>query len=576
MVTLNKAFVDKYLESEKSPLQKDKEKLHKRLKNHSDGLFDEDFTRNYQPSEPDWAVEYKKDNFRAITKPFFGKIQFVISKIFRSTDLHLYKGQESSKITEDKGLYQYITSGLEQYESLKNYWLSYYLKRYMNDPNGVLVVIPDEIDDKDFIGFEDFPEPELEYISIDRIVCAEEDFIIYKEEHNQWMLIDDVNYYRIKLIEKDNTKNYKFEILYDHNLGYVPYILNSKTIIDSDNGAILDSYVSGILPHFDQALLQNMDKLVSIKMHAYPEKAIFVSDDCNDCHGTGTVIMPSISAEGLSRTGSCKTCSGSGMATGSPFGITKVRPNRVNENAMPDWAPAKYIEKDLSAVEFMSKDIVALITNGLSAVNMDFLAEVPLAESGASKAYDWEQANLFLYTIAEDIFGRMMPKTIKCINDLRYGKFLAINSMELKNQICTYSVPQNYDIITASSIQDNIKSATDAGISPSVRDKMEIAYVNKTFSGNSDTILFETAVIELDPLRGKSTEEKIGLSSIGTVSRLDMIISEYIARLVTIGAIDNKDFYELSYVEKYNIISDLADKLYASVKVPTVPFSYNQ
>lgn len=573
MVTLNKAFVEKYLESGKTALQKDKEKLHKRLKNHSDGLFDEDFTRNYQPSEPDWAVAYKKDNFRAITKPFFGKIQFVISKIFRSNDLHLYKGQESSKVKEENGLFQYITSGLEHYQSLKNYWLSYYLKRYMNDPNGVLVIIPEGIEDDGFIGFDDFPEPELEYVSIDRIVCADDDFILYSCDKNEWILIDDVNYYKIKLIERDNSKSYKFDILYDHGLGYVPFVRNSKIIIDSDNGAILDSYISGILPHFDQAVLQNMDKLVSIKMHAYPEKAIFVAEDCNECKGTGTVIVPSVSAEGLARTGSCHACSGSGMATSSPFGITKVRPNRVNENALPDWAPAKYIEKDLSAVEFMSKDITALITNGLSAVNMDFLAEVPLAESGTSKAYDWEQANLFLYTIAEDVFGRMMPKTIKCFNDLRYGKFLEIGSKELNDQISIYSVPQNYDIITASSIQEQIKSATDAGISPSVRDKMEIAYVNKTFSGNSDVIKFETAVIELDPLRGKSTDEKIGLSSIGTISRLDMIISEYIARLVMVASIENKDFYELSYDEKYKIISDLATKLYLSVKTPTVPFS---
>lgn len=571
MVTINQAFIAEYLESKKAPIQKDKELLHKRLKNHSDGLFDDQFVKNYQPSEPDWALEYKKENFRAITKPYFGKIQFVISKIFRSNDLHLYKGQESTKIIDSKGLFQYLISGLENYQSLKNYWLSYYLKRYMNDPNGVMVVMPDKIEEYEFAGFKDFPEPELQYISIDRIVCIEDDFILYVDSTDAWILIDDTSYYRITRVKKGDAVSYNIVSLYDHNLGYVPVVLNSKVIIDGDNGEYLDSYVSGILPHFDQALLQNMDKLVSIKMHAYPEKAIFIAEDCGTCNGNGKVITPSISAEGQARTGTCPDCSGSGYATMSPFGITKVRPARGNEQPLPDWAPAKYIEKDLSAVEFMSTDIKSLIANGLSAVNMDFLDAVPLVQSGVSKSYDWESANLFLYTVAEDIFGRMMPKIIKCINDLRYGNFLGLDSTELAQQIAVYSIPQNYDIITASSIQDQMISATTAGISPSVKDQMEIAYVNKTFGGNTDVILFETNVIQLDPLRGKTTEEKVGLIATGTISKLDMIISENIARLITLAVSANKGFYDLSYVDKYKIISDLATALYMQPSNPTVP-----
>jgi hypothetical protein len=60
-----KAFIEKYIEKDHDKDLKDiKVKEYRSLKRHSDGKVDDalDMMVTYQPSEPEWATKYKKDN----------------------------------------------------------------------------------------------------------------------------------------------------------------------------------------------------------------------------------------------------------------------------------------------------------------------------------------------------------------------------------------------------------------------------------------------------------------------------------------------------------------------------------
>lgn len=564
---IDASVIRKYIES---PTEHDK-KIHQlkvkqftNMRIHADGEPTEEFLRTYQPSEPDWAITYKKENFRGITKGYISKIIATCAKISRASDFVIRPGEESAKVTEDESLYKYVTKELK----ITNWFFNEQIRPYLLDPNGVVVVCPDD-DDYEEPSDNELPEPKLHYVCSEDILCMKEDLliVIIDKDKKKYRAYNEEGSFKIDWTG-DRWNITQFAAW---KLDRVPAVYNGGSLMFKKHVPYYESHIAGVLPAFDQALLENTDKNVSIKMHVYPEKAVFEQQECSSCNGSGYVVTPIVGPDGDQgrKNMTCNTCSGSGMAKNSPFAVHVMRPRKGSEEPLPDWAPAKYIEKELGTLQFLQADIDRLLTEGLRAVNMEFLNAMPADQSGVSKAYDWEQTNLFLYKLAEDITKRFLYEIIKHVNDIRYGVLIP-DEEEREKQLPIIPVPQNYEIATAGQMEQGIKFAREAGLSSNIIDTMELQYINRKFAGDTANVNYNTAVITLDPLRNRTTDEELALSSIKAVSQIDLVISANIEDFVSRAEIQVKNFYDLDYIGKMDVMKRYAEEYIAAQVKPVI------
>jgi len=575
-----KSFIEKYIEKDHDKdLKSIKEKEYKSLKRHSDGKVDDalDMMVTYQPSEPEWAIKYKKDNYRAITKAPFKKIQNSIAKIQKARDLIITPSEKNSpKINDSETLYSYLFEKFPKQNSILQWFFNFQIKNYLTDSNGIVVIAPEYVLDDDYL--EEYKDkPTNEYINpipytfcITKIHYFDNNLLIIKIEDKEWFIIDKLNYY---FLERDTIKEkYTTTLLYTHNLGYIPAIENGGVLTSEDDDVYYESWIAGIIPDFDQALLENIDKNVTIKQHLYPEKVEFTQNECTTCNGIGEVTREN--SFGRSMKYACTDCGGNGFKGGSPFSIHKVRPAmNGEENTIPTWAPVKYVEKDLKPVEFLSKDIDNLIKKGLGAVNMEFLAESPTDQSGVSKAYDYDQTHLFLSNISNDIFGRFLPFIIKVINELRYKEILESNVQLLNEQLPSINIPNDFDIITASVIEEQIGKAVTNGLSTSIIESMEMDYISKKYEGSPKEMAYQQNIILLDALRGMKSDDIMTMNALTPFNPLTLITHSFINSFVERAFSEYKDFATWDLSRKKELINKYAQEYKDTNKVITQPIN---
>jgi hypothetical protein len=82
----------------------------------------------------------------------------------------------------------------------------------------------------------------------------------------------------------------------------------------------------------------------------------------------------------------CDKCE-NGTILKSPYKDFVVKKAAFDEQQVPT-PPAGYIQKDVEIIKIQDERIKNKIYNSLSALNMEFLAETPLNQSGKAKEVD--------------------------------------------------------------------------------------------------------------------------------------------------------------------------------------------
>jgi hypothetical protein len=555
MIIGTKEFEQFLLSKKLSKKQNIAIKKFKELRVHTLGNVEDSvhLMKKYQPSEPEWAIDYKKENFRPITKKATQKILSIFSKIRIAPDFVIKENEVNPKIKEEESLYNYCINKLD----IVNWFFNHHFTNWVTDANGIVLFLPEIVFKKIYnkeieVTFEStqYLEPKPYFFDSEKVIEVNKNFALILIDERKFLHIG-LNEFTI--IEKKYDRNsvkFTYDVIYTHNLNFLPIVVNGGNVILEDNQIFYESFINGIIPDFDQALLENIDKNVAIKMHVYPEKAIYGQYQCNDCDGTGQ------SAHGVT----CKTCNGTGQMNSSAFGVLQVRPAKGGESELPSWAPAKYIEKDLESVKFITDDIKYLINQGYEAVNMAHLNEVPQNTSGNSKAYDWEQTNLFLYKVADYICQDFLYNCIEVINIYRNSIVLNFEAKEIQKQMLIINTPQTFDILGVSQIEEQISLAKQRGISPSLLEEMEKEYIRKKFAGDKNTIDYHLAVINLDPLRGTSYDDILTMQSLGTVTKTDITIHNLINLFVQKAFELVPNFEGKKQIEQFKIIESYANE----------------
>lgn len=526
------------------------------------------FTRlidQQRPSESVVIKDYRRDQYRPLTKVPCSKVTNCLKKIVKSSDwkISYEKAEQAKSIPTGQTLYDYCEKNFPKDDSIENWAYKTLIKWMLVDPNAAICVMP--------LSFEteanellrpyphiipcksvlDYKEGEYCVFVSPYVVTLENDG---KKKDGKIIMVVTTDSY-IELRQTDDDEN-PFEVIeHKHNVGHVPcWIMGGENKSPDYTAPFYDSFVSGMLPSLDSAAVDSSDLQAEKVLHLYSLMWAYQSQQCNQCQGVGNVLTNGQQAI-------CPTCEGRGVMPFSPFRVFEINANNpaLAPNSNLPTPPLGYVEKDTKIVELMMEIIRREMNDALAAVNMEHLMDTPLSESGISKAYDTEETNNFVYSIAYHLVAELLVPIYYFINEIRYNPVLG--EVERKKQLPHINIPERFDFLIQRDAEDNlIKITSDAnGVSGDIKDAAEMAYAHAKFQDNPQIINRLNLIHDHDPLPGFSTEQIQSLVSAGLVSKQDGVLSIYLKSFITEVLADDEDgFMAMDYDEQREILDQMA------------------
>jgi hypothetical protein len=537
---------------------------HEDMQIHVEGTDPAKILNTNRPNEPEEVKEYRKDSYRPRTKSKCDKVISVISRIFNP---RLFSVEFKEAKAEE--LKSYLTKEYPFYRSLMNFIKQTFIRKAFGDPNGLLVVMP-----KDFEI-----EGDKRYEPIPYIYHAERLLQFHTDE---WYIVDVTEYEKNKpkdpnkllLIDKEaiTTISLKGDKLIieevKHDFGKVPAFRMGGDVRENEPPYLYESFISGVLSHWDKAVQWSSDLDAMVILHMYLEKWE-METTCPLCSGRGKDRQHIADTDPNDlhnyTVTDCNRCGGAGVISASPFEVKTINMDSLpTENNNMPIPPMGYIDRPVEIVDKVESLRDKEMAAGLSAINMDIVDKVGENQSGIAKVIDRTDLDGFLMKIADHVFDYVIPKIIEFTIDWMYG----INNADTAREkyMPVIQKPVRFDVLSVNYLLEELTGAKEAGVDPSVISGLQKDVTAKMFAGEEKDKLI--AVIELDPFPGMSTDDILAAKASGVISREDYYKKVYMTQLVNEAIEADETFLEKSATEKNAIIDAMVkDKL---VVIPVI------
>lgn len=556
-IVIDETFIKKFVadpKKYKSPDYKDNVKLAEGMRIHADGTVPGELLTERRPNESAEIHAYRKKIYKAITKAPFSKIVNVLMRIRQADDWKImWEKEKPAKIRDGESLQQYCEEDFPKFNSITNWVFNYALKQILVDPNGVIFVFPMNPAAK----VDEYSKPYSWIFKSENVIHFEENdsCILLSDMKNDYVedgasrkgdiyyFIDKTNIYEAR---QTGAQTFTTELLLNHNIGYLPAMKLGGVIKDvTENGTVYESFLASVLPYWDEAVREYSDLQAEVVLHIHSEKWSFEGQQCVTCNGTGKL-------RNGQETISCDKCSGHGYASASPYSQIVVRPQDMDKQAAP-IPPAGYIQKLVEIVKIQDERVQNHINRGYSAINFDFLCQTQLNQSGTAKELDRQELNSFIYNIAAHLVN-LMNDIYFFVSEYRHKTVISSPEKRLA-LIPKISIPSKFDVLSESYIVEEIKGLKGI-VTPILINQLQIEYVSKKFANDPELKAYHEAVLTLDPLPGRSEDDKMVELNNGGITKLDYIISCNIEKFVTKATESDEGFLGLAYEEQYTLMEE--------------------
>lgn len=542
---------------------------------HADGTFPDNLIKERRPHEPKDVMDYREKIFIAKTKPTFTKVFSSLQKIRRSSDWDIRFEGEFPKVNEEETLEKYTGENYPYFTSLTNWVFSLLLRKYLIDPNAVVLVYP--ID-------RDIPENEILkpiatiFDSVNVIDYVEEDYCVLYNPVGAVFLdskgkeVIGKSYYVVttqqilKYDQVDRKGTFQLVDQFDHELGILPAFKLKGTLIDQvENMYLYESRIGGVIPELDEAIREYSDLQAAKVMHIYPKEWEFVQTECSKCKGSGRMLNPdwySGCAATVLRELECSTCLGGGYAINKgPYSKTMVYPVKnaaIEGIAQIPNPPGGIFERDVEIVKVMEDSVNAHIYAALSSINFEFLAKTPLSESGIAKEVDKDELNNTVHSIAEDIVSAM-DNIYKITAYLRYKELYPVE--KLNEMLPTVSVPEKFDILSTTHIQEQLTAAKTGKYNPVIVSALETSFTSALFNTEPEIRDRLVLILTLDPLPNISEDDKMSRLTNKGITLESYVISSNIQQFVQRAIDENENFVEAELEDQKKVLAKYAQEI---------------
>ncbi|WP_418894224.1 hypothetical protein [Limibacterium fermenti] len=523
------------------------------LKVHYNGRMPDDLISKRRPNEPEEVKNYRKEIYVPITKNPISKVLTSLQKIRRSKDWVINYGNDMPAIVRTgESLKDYCEYHYPGFTSVTNWVFSELLGQYLLDANAFVAVVLK----KKQTNENEYEEPVAEIFPSENTVYYEEgavlvvksrDVIPYMTPGGRYTYYDGRIYYALtpeRIVRFEQVrKNGQFEIAidYEHGVGELPACKTGGVFRERvNNDTIYESRIAGMVPHLKEAAREYSDLQAEVVQHIHSEKYYYTATDCKACNGSGRLSNDKI----------CDKCNGTGLVQSiSPYGQYLIKQKELGTAPQP---PIGYIQKDTSIAKLQDERVDKHIYRALASINMQFLDQTPLNQSGYAKEVDKDELNNFVNSIAEDLV-KIMDNVYRYICDYRY--MISVPDKETRRSMLpVISVPEKFDLLGSDYMISELKSAKEAGINPIIIKNMEIEFLKKQYNANPDIASELECIYEIDPLPGLSEDDKLVMLNNGGISEEDYAVSCNITQLVRRAKNENSGFFKKEAKEKRDLI----------------------
>lgn len=540
-------------------------KLYRALKTHAHGEVPKELVEKRRPSESADIKKYRETIYVPKTKNPINKVITSLSKIRRSSDWNIaYDKEEFPKVVvANEALDNYCEERYPFYNSITNWIFSELLRGYLIDSNAVVAVVPLELPTQVTEYIKPFArlfwsDNVLEYKHDDFCILISDETCEYGSAQGLRKYTNGKVYYVItttsvtKYKQTSSSGAYEVDYTYEHKLGYLPAykvggIYNSYV----GNFPVYESRINAMVPDLDEAAREYSDLQAEVVQHIHSEKWVYLSTECPECNGVGKV-------KGTEEV--CPRCKGVRYVPTSPYNNIVVTPQEIgSEKTGIPTPPAGYIQKDVEIVKIQDERVRNHIYNALSSINMEFLSETPLNQSGTAKEVDRDELNNFVNSIAEDIVG-LMDKIYNSINDYRYSVVVP-SSEQRKAMLPRISVPERFDLLSSNMVMQELANLKTANANPVIIRALEVEYAKKKFNTSPEVSYELQCVLELDPLPSLTNDDKMAMIASDGITQEDYIISCNIIQFVRRAIEEDKKFVNLSLDDKRKVMQKYAAEI---------------
>ena len=544
--------------------------LAKKITVHADGEIPEDLINVRRPNEPEAIKDYRKKIYVPKTKNPVAKVINSLSKIRRSQDWSIeYNGDSvPPSVSKDETLELYTESKYPGFTSITNWVFSELLKRYLLDANSFVAVLPSEIPDT----ANNYVKPVAEVFSSSQIIdfSAGEYIVLLSSDtveftsaagqrtYNNGKIFYIITDSQIVKLKQSNTKG-DMEIAYDypHNIGEIPaFKVGGIFFKRVNNDTIYHSRIFTMVPDLDEAAREYSDLQAEIVQHIHSEKYIYTNTECPVCKGTGMTNKRDDTGNFVK----CSNCNGLGsIKSVSPYGeyVINIGMKGIEQNV--PTPPVGYVSKSTDIARLQDERVKSHLKDALASINMEFLADTPLSQSGTAKEVDRDELNNFVSSIAEDIVA-IMDKIYWFIGEYRYS-LIVPDKTKRTAMLPKINVPEKFDMLNSKYLMEEVQMAKTSKVNPVLIKHMEIEYARKKYNSDLSKAYELEAIYDLDPLYGYIQDEKMSMKSNNGITDIDYVISCNIQQFVNMAISENENFFKLKLNEKKVIIVKYAEEV---------------
>lgn len=546
------------------PSQTDPQKQYKNDDPYLKNYYFERLIDQRRPKESPVINAFRRDRYFPRTKMVVSKIINSLKKIVKSREWNIdyTKANVPANIPKDETLEEYCENNYPKYDSLEHWAYRIGIRQMLIDPNALAVVMPLDFN----ISQGEYYRPFLHVIPCKDVLDIVEDkwciFVSpYKSTYiskgkevkgKQMIVVTTEAFYQVNQI--DDKGNFEILEVYRHEIGDLPaWILGGQERSTTAVSPYAESFISDILPALDQAAIDFSDLEAEKSQHLHSTVWVVQTQQCDACQGTGRV-------KGKGKNTKCPQCEGRGAAALEPYRELIINLNNIlDPKGQAPTPPMGYVEKSTDMAKIQVDMIKQEKYEALAAINMEFLMDEPLNQSGTAKEVDRDELNNFVYGIAYHLVVNILDPAYYFINEMRYRKIVP-GADARKKMLPKIAIPETFDILTRSAKEDNLAKISKSDISPDIKEIYEDQFVQEVFQDDPETRDKLKMAHVHNPLPGRSDQDIATALRAGIVTRVDAILATYLKLFLGQILVDDSSFLKKTWDEQHKILVDMAKK----------------
>lgn len=573
----NETLVKIIREEYRHPLYHEACRLAQEMSVHIFGKKPEKLLARVRPGEDEQIKQYRLDNYEPTTKAPAGRAIKITSKIFNPnlSSIVFPSENENAKRLQDYTMFFY-----PNYNSITVYNKDVTLRKMLADANALMAIKPQRI-----------PRTDAERVKPIIVIYGSEavwnwDFDHYLintaieevPDEGKWFTFEyyDANQFLKFRALSPLEDQVRVEPLESYRTGFVdkegqPEIpawrLRGNSLAQDNGEIIYESFYADAQPHWNLSIIHESDVMGAFVKHMNPQRYVVGEECTNEVEHEGILFkcrggILRGTYNGLPHNfGTCDRCHGLGRIASSPYEDHIIMKSKLDELEGTKMDALGYVNVPVEATKMLEERADRLIKKGSAAINMDVEDEIGENQSGIAKVIDRSAQSDTLYDIALVMFDVHLQNQFYFINKYQNAVEDRSANRNTDANLPQINKPTRFNIESIAELVNNFKAGKESGLDRNFLQAKQREILTRDLDTNPELKKYYSAVIDLDPLYGLTTDDIDSQLSKGTIRKADVTIHFNLKPFVDRALSEDKTFLDKKKEEQLDVLMKFAEEL---------------